>query len=146
MFLGQIFAKNAKMTLKHFSNCPNRAKFENRKVAEILVNNVNKKCSFSAFKTAKLSRFSRYRLEILYINLSTSVLSYISRFCLKTQKNEKKTENIFLCFFLNFKIIKHVNFRDSSFIAMFNFHLFVENQSVLSVTVLVTMIPAHPYF
>ena len=39
-----------------------------------------KKWPFGAFKTAKLSRFSRYQLEILYTYSWTSVLSHLLRF------------------------------------------------------------------
>ena len=45
MFFGQIFVKNAKMTLEHFLNGPNRTKIENPENAEILVNNI-KSCRF----------------------------------------------------------------------------------------------------
>ena len=39
MFYGQIFVKNAKMTLEHFLDGPNRTKCENwKKNAEILEN------------------------------------------------------------------------------------------------------------
>ena len=44
MFLGQIFAKNAKMTLKHFLKCQNRSKNKIRKISVKSRNDVKSAC------------------------------------------------------------------------------------------------------
>ena len=44
MFLGQIFAKNAKMTIKHFLKHPNRSKNKIRKITVKSRNDVKSAC------------------------------------------------------------------------------------------------------
>ena len=44
MYLGQIFVKNATMTLELYLNGESRKKFENQKNAEMLVNAVKVAC------------------------------------------------------------------------------------------------------
>ena len=113
------------MILEDFLNGLNWRKFENRKMAKTLVNSVSSGL-FGHSKSAKLSRVSRYHLEILYIYLSTSVLSHMfwlvenPKIILGNFGNKKK--NIFL----NFKIGKYFKIRDCSLIAMFNLHLLLK--------------------
>ena len=55
MYLGQIFVKNAKMTIELYLNGQNRKKFENWKNAEILANFV--KMAFSGVPNGKTLLF-----------------------------------------------------------------------------------------
>ena len=49
MFLGQIFAKNAKMTLKHFLKRQNRSKNKFRKITVKSRNDVKNTCFLTCF-------------------------------------------------------------------------------------------------
>ena len=62
-FLGQSFVKDAKNTLEHFLNDPNRTEFENWKNAEILENSV-KSGIFGHSKRQKSAVFQDTNLRV----------------------------------------------------------------------------------
>ena len=101
MFSGQFFVKNAKKTLEHFLNGPNRTNFQNRKNAEIAGNSV-KNGLFDLFHQNPSIFQDIYMKFCTHICL-TGFFHIYSGFLKIQKKNPNFLKNIFLIIFQNFQ-------------------------------------------
>ena len=127
MFLGQFFVKNAKITLEHFLNGPNRTNSESRKNAEITGNSV-KNGRFQPSKHQNLGIF-----QDIYLKFCTHIhlawLFHIYSGFLKIWKRFLQffENNIFWwLFFTIFKILKILKIRHSSLLATCIFNILLK--------------------
>ena len=119
MFLGQIFAKNAKMTLKHFLKRQNQSKNKIRKITVKSRNDVKSACFWhvlyyisAIFEDIDL-KFCTHIHETLPSNICYGFLKIF--IWGKLFRKEKKSWTLFWKFSEIFKILK---IRDSSFVAL----------------------------